>query len=97
MKNVVVGKESIICEDANCYTLEYCILLTNGGEGCNDEVCPMYGFEVKKMAGGSILETVKIEKFTYDEKEIRKLVSLLRKNIVTPVTVYDVIEDLKSA
>lgn len=94
MKNVIVGRESIICEDTSCYTLEYYILVTHGGDDLQN---PIYGFEVKKKMQGTELESAKIEEYTGDEDEIRQLVSLLKRNIVTPVSVYEVIQDLKSA
>ena len=94
MKNMIVGKESFICEDTNCYTLEYHILVT--GEGGN-LLNPVYGFEVKKRMQDTELESVRIEEYTGDEDEINHLLSLLRKNIVTPVSVFEVIQDLRSA
>mgnify|MGYP000918030923 FL=1 len=94
MRNMIVGKESFICEDTNCYTLEYHILVT----GCKgDLVNPVYGFEVKKKMQDIELESVKIEEYTGDEDEIKRLVSLLKNNIVTPVSVFEVIQDLRSA
>ena len=94
MKNMIVGKESFICEDTNCYTLEYHILVTDQ-EGVL--MNPVYGFEVKKKIRDTELESVRIEEYTGDESVIKQLVSLLKKNIVTPVSVYDVIQDLRSA
>jgi len=94
MKNIIIGKESFICEDTNCYTLEYHILVTEKGDNSAN---PVYGFEVKKKIQDTELESVRIEEYTGDEEEIHWLASLSKRHIVTPVSVYEVIQDLRFA
>ena len=65
MKNIIIGKESFICEDTNCYTLEYHILVTEKGDNSAN---PVYGFEVKKKIQDTELESVRIEEYTVTRK-----------------------------
>lgn len=95
MKNVIVGKESLICEDAKCYILEYYVLANESDDAT--DLYPMYGFEVKKKEKDKEIESFKLEEFTTNKDEIHNLVSMLKNNIVTPITVFDVIQDIKSA
>jgi len=47
------------------------------------------------MINDTLLESAVIEKFTSDEDRASNMISLLRKHVVTPVSFYEVIQDLQ--
>ncbi len=98
MENIIMGKESIICEDTNCYILEYCMLVHKANKKADEKntgACTVYGLEIRKMINDTLLESAVIEKFTSDEDRASNMISLLRKHVVTPVSFYEVIQDLQ--
>lgn len=52
-----------------------------------------YGIEIRLSRPGKKTEVARVEDITTDRAEADKLLALLRRNDVTPVTLQDVIED----
>ena len=62
--------------------------LTDGAKGA-----PVYGIYVKLSIDGKCRESSKVEDVSPSEETVERLVQLFAKNLVTPVSLKDVVED----
>lgn len=74
--------------------LEYYLLTSETDEYEKDAVQMTYGIEIVKRMEGFPDETMKFENVHTDRERIRKIISLLADNTVTPVCLPDILEDL---
>ena len=92
---VVDLKPMLKCEQA--VLVEYYITEEDEGDEAYDKYKP-YGIEVvkKQKIDGVVYREIKsVKAMSNDREQVENLLSILHKNTVTPITVGDVMEDLK--
>lgn len=74
-----------------CFTLEYQLLINNYDSTFGN--IPYYGLKLEKFVNSLCCESVQISDISTDKEQVLALKDTLNRNMVTPTTFFDIVED----
>jgi hypothetical protein len=90
MRKLEICKKKSQLGENNCCTIIYYVIIDELSNSTSGTELETYGVGITICESG---ESATIPNVTFNVTEILKLSELLANNLVTPATVYDVIED----
>lgn len=89
LREVLIEQREARGEEGKSWRLGYYLLVDEVGSG--GFFCESYGVRVALLESG---ETAQVRHITTSRSRIEELLERLCRNLVTPVTLHDVVEDM---
>ncbi len=92
MKEILWDEKELCSDECDILRTEYYLLIEEIQVG-DTLLCENYGIRLCLLHGDHPEESVAVSCVSPDSKKITKLMDLLIRNLVTPITLADVLED----
>ena len=96
-KKIVVNRNEFQGENNELMQLEYYLVESEIPGDLDMEGKKAFGIEIVKISDGNSIETQCVDNFSCNKVTVRDTINKLANNIVTPCSLYFILEDMLSA